>query len=431
METPPYIYGIDDRPPFHYGLLYGLQWAFITFPAVIIAATLCGAALNLGLAESIRFLRLALLTTGLFTLLQTLWGHRYPLVDGPSTAVVLTVILLAPQGLAAIQGGMILGGMLLILIVLSRQLERIFRLFTPNVVGVILMLIALGLLPPLLKMLTGIDEGHPQGESPILLISLGLIFLIAVLNGRLKGFLKTVSMLVGMMAGSLVFLFLGRLGWQGVATASWVSFSTRWIVSVPGITWPAAVGFACAYLAVIVNTLGSLQGVAAMTDESRLPGAMGRGILLNGVEGITCGLLGVVGATVSFSFSPGVILLNRVASRFVLSYCGMILVLAAFLPKLTALLALVPAPVVGAALCVAMGGQIGAGMEIIASKKIASRDYFVVGLPLLLGTLVGFFPSGLMESLPDFSRVFLGNSLIVGIVSVLLMEHLIYPRAED
>ena len=127
----------------------------------------------------------------------------------------------------------------------------------------------------------------------------------------------------------------------------------------------------------------------------------------------------------SFSFSPGVILVNRVASRYVLSYCGMILLLATFIPKLTALLALVPAPVVGAALCVAMGGQIGAGMDIIASKKITSRDYFVVGLPLILGTLVGFFPSALTESLPAFSRVFLGNSLIVGIVSVLFMEHLI------
>src|SRR4030042_7115504 len=97
--------------------------------------------------------------------------------------------------------------------------------------------------------------------------------------------------------------------------------------------------------------------------------------------------------------SPGVILVNRVASRFAIAYCGVILVVAAFIPKLAALLALVPSPVVGAALCVAMGGQVGVGIAMVASKKMTSRDYFVVGIPLLLGHLVGFLRLNLSDSL--------------------------------
>jgi uracil permease len=409
MEKPSYLYDIDDQPPLHLGILYGLQWAFITFPSAIIAVAICGAALNLGLEGGIRFLQLTLLTTGLFTFIQTSWGHRYPLVEGPSTAVMLTFILLAPFGLPAIQGGTIIGGILLVITVLSNQLGRVLRLFTPNVVGVILMLIAFGLLPPLLRFLTGVNDAHPQGEASIMVISLGLVLFIATLSYRLKGFWKTLSMLLGMIVGSLVFLLLGRLNWQSLAMASWISFSTRWIESAPGFYWPAAIAFACAYLAVIVNSLGSLQGIAAITDKERLPVATRRGILINGVAGISCGLLGVVG-TVSYSMSPGVILVNRVASRWAVTYCGIILLMAAFLPKLAALLALVPAPVVGTALCVAMGGQVGAGIAIIASKGVTSRDYFVVGLPLLLGTMVGFFPRSLFDTLPGYSQVFLGNT---------------------
>ena len=429
MEKPSYIYDIDDHPPFHYGIIYGLQWAFITFPIVIIATTLCGSALNLDIEGSIRFLQLVALTTGLFTFVQTLWGHRYPMVDGPSTALILTFILLAPYGLPAIQGGMMVGGILLIIIVLSKQLDRVIRLFTPNVVGVILMLIAFGLLPPLLRFLTGVDDAHPQGEAVTVMISFALILFIATLAYRLKGFLKTISILLGMIAGSLIFLSMGRLSLQDLATASWISFSTRWVESAPGVYWPAVVALACAYLAVIVNSVGSLQGIASITDKERLPVATRRGILVNGIEGIVCGLFGVVGGTVSFSNSPGVILVNRVASRYAVAYCGIILLLAAFVPKLAALLALVPAPVVGAALCVAMGGQIGAGIAIIASKEIGPRDYFVVGLPVLLGTMVGFFPRSLFEVLPGFSQVFLGNSLIVGIVIVLLMEHILWRES--
>jgi len=425
VEKLSYLYEIDAFPPLHRGVLYGLQWAFIAFPSTIIAASICGSAFDLSVQAGIRFLQLTLLTTGLFTLIQTLWGHRYPLLEGPSTAVILTYILLAPFGLPVIQGGTIIGGILLIIMVLSKQLERVLRLFTPNVVGVILMLIAFGLLPAMLRFLTGVDDRHPQGQALTTIISLTLVLFVATLSYRLKGFWKTISILLGMIVGSFVFLLLGRLNWQSLTKASWFSFSGPWVESTPSLYWPAAFAFACAYLAVMVNSLGSLQGIAAITDKGRLTVATRRGILVNGIGGMVCGLLGVVG-TVSYGMSPGVILVSRVASRYAVTYCGVILLMAAFFPKLAALLALVPDSVVGAVFCVAMGGQIGTGISIIASKEITSRDYFVVGLPVLLGTLVGFFPRSLFDTLPGFFQVFLANSLIVGIVTVLLLEHFLW-----
>ena len=47
MQEPPYLYDIDDHPPFHYGVLYGLQWALIMFPSAIIAASISEADLGL------------------------------------------------------------------------------------------------------------------------------------------------------------------------------------------------------------------------------------------------------------------------------------------------------------------------------------------------------------------------------------------------
>jgi uracil permease len=424
MSETRYLYDLDDHPPLHYALLYGLQWAFIMFPGIIIAATLSAGSLDLNIRDEIRFLQFTLLTAGLFTIAQTLWGHRYPLLEGPATALTLTFILLAPFGLPAIQGGMILGGAILIATVFSQQLDRLAKLFTPNVVGVILMLIALGLLKPLIGFMTGSHEGRPEGEVEIFLISLALTLFIATLSYRLKGFGQTVSILVGMISGTLLFLLLGRLHWRSLADASWISFSNQWISSTPSFYWPAVIAFACAYLAVMVNTLGSIEGVAKITDSERLPGAIRWGILVNGIAGISCGVLGVVG-TVAYSSSPGVILANRVASRYAVTYCGVILLMAAFVPKLAALLSLIPAPVVGAALCAAMGAQIGVGISMVTSRKPASRDYFVVGIPVLLGTLVGFLPQDLIHSLPGSLQVFMANGLIVGVSLVLLLEHLL------
>lgn len=424
MGKPQYIYDIDDHPPAKLAILYGLQWAIITFPSFVIMATLTSHALNMNLDQEVRFLQLLLLTSGFFSAAQTLWGHRYPLLDGPSTALLLTFIILAPYGIETIQGGTIFGGALLILLVLSGQLKRAVTYATPNVVGVILMLIAFTLLPYLTRTMIGAGNDHPHGELRVFLISLTLVLLIAALSHRLTGFWKTLALLLGMLLGTAVFSFLGFLDWQQLITASWVSIPKRWAFGLPSFYWPGLLAFAAAYLALLVNSLGSLHGIANITDTARLPSAISRGILFNGLGGIVSGLLGIVG-TVSYSFSPGVVLANRVASRFTITYCGVILIIAAFAPKIAALLALVPAPVVGAVLCVAMGAQIGAGLSIIAAGGITSRDYYVVGLPVLLGTMVGYLPEPLIASMHAAFRVFLGNGLIVGILLVLLLEHVL------
>ncbi|MBN2032945.1 MAG: purine/pyrimidine permease [Deltaproteobacteria bacterium] len=424
MKTE-YVFDIDDRLPLKYAFLYGMQWAFIMFPALIIAATLCAESLPNGQIDKVRFLQFTLLTSGFFTVIQTLWGHRYPLLEGPATALMLAFVLLAPLGLRPIQAGMMIGGGLLILTVLSGQLDRVTGLFTPNVTGVILMLIALGLLRPLMGFMIGAGMTPSHGEGRVFLISVGLVLFMATLSHRLQGFLKTISILIGMFLGSLLFHFLGPLEWQKVSAASWVSLSPQWVPSIPRFHWAAAVAFACAYLAVMANTLGSLQGISAITDPHRLPHAASKGMFVTGAAGIVCGLFGVVG-TVSYSMSPGVILANRVASRFAVTSCGIVLVLAAFLPKLAAFISLVPGPVVGSALCVGLGGQVGVGISAVACRQLTSRDYFVVGLPVILGTLTGFLPNAVFSLLPPSLQVFVANSLIVGIFLVLLLEHLLF-----
>lgn len=420
---PNYIYNLDDHPPIRHALLYGFQWAMIMFPGLIIAANLSVEAFPAGTLDKVYCLQMTLLLSGLFTLLQALWGHRYPLLEGPSTALMLAFILVAPLGLPTIQGGMILGAVLLILTVLSRQLDRVIVLFTPNVVGVILMLVSLGLIRPLIGFMTG----GSSTEGGIFLVSLLLVLLIAGLSHWLQGFWRTVSILLGMALGSVLFYVLGRLSLNELTGAPWLSSSLFRVPSSPGFHWQAVIAFACAYLAVMVNSLGSLQGIAVITDEQRLKASIRRGLLFNGFAGVCCGVFGIVG-TVSFSMSPGVVLVFRVASRYAVGYCGVILFAAAFLPKLAALLSLVPSPVVGAALCVGLGGQIGIGISTVASKPLASRDYFVVGIPLLLGTLVGFLPQTLFDALPGSLQIFVANSLITGIFLVLFLEHVLLRK---
>ncbi|MFB3818494.1 MAG: uracil-xanthine permease family protein [Candidatus Methylomirabilales bacterium] len=432
MAGECFFYGVDERPPLWRGLLYGLQWALIMFPAVMMVAAIAAEALQLSGAARTAFFQRMLLLAGSATLLQALVGHRYPIQEGPATALLLTFVILAPQGLPAIQGGFLCGGLLLFAIGRLGWMGRLRRYFTPNVVGVILLLIALTLIPHLLPRLTGVTVERPAGEGSVFAASLLCILLIAVLASRLRGFLQTTALMLGVAAGSVAFWAWGRVDLGPVGRAPWLAVPAGLFAGAPQFSPSGVLSSLLAYLAVAVNAVGSIQGVASVTGARDVARRTDRGLALTGLAGVAAAGLGVVG-TVGYSTSPGVILVSRVASRYPVAACGGFLVLAGLVSRLSALLAAVPAAVVGAALCVALASQIGAAITAITAsgRSLAGRDYLVVGLPALLGTLVAAAPAHFFAGLPAMLGTIVGNGLVLGILLVLVLEHVVMPRRAE
>ena len=424
MADQPFLYSLDERPPLWRTTIYGLQWALIMFPALVIIASIGTEVLHLSVEERVSFFQKILLLSGGFTFLQTMIGHRYPLQEGPATALLLTFVVLAPQGLGAIQGGFLFGGLILLATGLFRWMRRLGSYFTPNVVGVILMLIAFTLIPFLLPRLIGVTAEHPQGEAGVFGAALALILLIAILASRLGGFLRSTAVILGIVIGSIGFWFWGRMDLRPVQEASWLSLPGGLWMGMPRFSLPALVSSALAYIAVAVNSLGSIHGVGGVVGAEGIAGRVDRGLAVTGLAGVAASVLGVVG-TVSYSTSPGVILVTGVASRHAQAMCGLVLIVAAFVPRLSALLAAVPPTVVGSALCVALGSQIGAGITAITAggRSLAARDYLVVGLPVMIGTLVAAVPPAFFAGFPAWLGTILGNGLVLGIILVLILEH--------
>ena len=166
-----FLYQLDEVPPIHKNLIYGLQWVMIKIPSIVIFSTLCSVALGLDPAARISFSQRLLIVTGLMTLLQSLKGHRYPVVEGPSSALLLSFLVLAPYGLPAIEGGLIIGGLLLMAVGKFKWFKWLAPFFNSNVIGVILMLVAMTLLPFTAALLIGIVVttliGIPMGVTHI------------------------------------------------------------------------------------------------------------------------------------------------------------------------------------------------------------------------------------------------------------------------
>jgi uracil permease len=432
MDEHSFHYHLNEAPPFFKNLAYGLQWIIVTIPSIIVFSALGSAALHLDPAGHVSFSQRLLLMTGLMTLLQSLKGHRLPIVEGPSSALVLTFIILAPGGLPAIEGGLIIGGLLLVAIGAFRWFRWLSTFFTPNVVGVILILVPTTLLPFITPMLIGVGETSPNGNVGVWGISLFVIIWVSLLSNWLRGFFQTTAMLAGIVLGFLFFFIQGKVSMTMVKEASWFALPSPLLGEWPSFSISTILPFLFTYLAVMINTVGSIQGVSEMVTKENLENRIHRGIAFTGLSGMASACLGVMGM-VSHATSPGVILISRVASRYVLTMSGIIMVFCAFLPKLWAFLAAIPLSVIASVLFVIFASQFIAGINTIMTdkKKIERREYFTVGLPILLGASVSLLPKPFLQLFPSSLASVFGNGLVVGILSSLLCEHLFFRKGKN
>ena len=425
------LYTLDERPPPVRSLLYAVQWLLIVLPLVTVTANLMAGFLGMDTAASTALFQRFLLTVGLVTAVQSLWGHRYPLIDGPSAALLLSVAVLAGEGVEAVAGGMLAGGVLLAVMGGLGIVHRIQPLFTDRVVGVVLLLISTTLLPFLYPMVIGMGPTSPDGDPATLAAAHFIMFAIVLISYWGKGHFKNLSVFIGILAGYGLMAALGKVALPDLAALPWFALPDPLVT--PGIrfTLGGVLSFVLAYLAVLINGLGSYYSVAEVVGREKLDRRIERGIAFTGLGGILSALFGVVG-TVSYSLSPGVILVTRIGSRWPVFWCGILLVALSFLQKLSSLLASVPHAVVGAALFVTLAAQMGVGISVIVrgSRVLDIRDYIVVGLPLLLGTTASMLPARFLALFPDATRSLLGNGLIVGIVVVMVLEHGVLRRSK-
>jgi len=423
------IYALDDTPPWPRSLIYGLQWAIVFLPILTIFSAISSEYLGLYGGEKILFFQRILIMTGGVMIFQTLWGHRYPLLDGPASALLLSFIVLAPHGISAIQGGMMSGGLLLVMLSVFGFIRHGEPLFTDNVIGVILILVPITLLPYLAPMAIGEQGSYPYGEPSVFGISVLVIVSIALLSNWLTGFLKTVSLFLGIILGTLLMCALGRMDFSGVKEACWFSLPQPFFPGLPRFSISSTITFLVAYVAVIINGVGSIYSIGEVVGREGMATRVGRGIGFTGFGGLMAGALGVMG-TVSYSSSPGVVLVTRVGSRFAVTVCGVFLLSLAFFPKFLAMLVSFPTSVVGAAMITAMAAQIGAGISAItrSGQALDGRDYMVIGIPMLMGGIVSILPEPFFQTFPATVHALLKNGLVVGIVLVLLLEHLLLRR---
>ena len=417
-------YGIDDRPKPTAQLIFGLQWLAVSVPAILIIGKVVA---DLYGGPAIPYLQKLFLITALVLLVQLYLGHRLPLVVGPSTVLLIGILASLDAGFGAIKSSLLIGGLILAGVAAAGLFKHLERLFTPRVIAVVLMLIAFTLAPVILGLI--IDGGGTAPPSHAFLFALAFTMILFILNGYLKGIWRSTLALWAIIIGSLAYVSVFGavpLPPEGTAPLA-LPADVLAPLAVPDAGVLAA--FLICFLALAINDLGSIRSVGGLLSADNMSGRVDRGVAVTGLGNALSGLAGVIGP-VNFSLSPGIIAATRCASRFALVPAAVILALMAASPLSIGYLSSIPGPVIGVVLAFVMVSQISAGL-MLGQENSAVRtfeDGLIMGVPLLLGTIVSFLPSSVAAEFPATVRPLITNGFVVGIVAVLIMEHLVYRQ---
>ena len=422
-------------PPMGQAAPLGLQHVLAMFasnvtPSIIVAGA---AGLQFGGAEQVYLIQMAMLFAGIATLFQTVGfgpvGARLPIMQGTSFAFVGVLAgIAATQGLGVALTSCIIGG--LIHFALGSVIANIRYLFPPLVTGLVILAIGLYLVPVGIKYAAGgAADFQMAAESfgslmhwtvalTVIVVALGFKFMT-------KGILSNAAILLGLIAGYIVAYMFGMVNFAAVGKASWVTG----LQTLPygfEFNLGAVIGVTLVSIVSAVETVGDTSATAKAgagreaTDEE-ISGATYADGLGTAVAGVFGGL-----PNTSFSQNVGIVGMTGIMSRHVVTIAGAIMVLCGLVPKIGAIIASMPLPVLGGGVIVMFGMVAAAGLNVLSEIKMSRRNMIIIALSLSIGLGFNLVPSA-VQYLPGIWKT-LATSAVAPTAFLAIILNQILPE---
>lgn len=425
-------YPVDSKPPFGLTLLLAAQHLLAALGGIIAVPLVIGNVLKLPTPDTIVLVNAALLVSGIVTIIQCRGigpiGLRLPSVMGTSFTFVAAALAIgfSEHGVAGILGASLVGS--LVMIIGSFFMPYVRKLFPPVVTGVVVMMIGLSLIPVAVDWFAGGQKGDPHYADPAnLAMATFVLILVVILVQWGKGIFSAAAIVIGMMVGYVVALALGWINFDAVKNAD--------LVAIPqplhfGLAFPISgiIGMSIAYLVTIVESSGNFLALGNAT-QTEITGKHLRGGVL--CDGLGSALAAIMSTTPFSSFAQniGVISLTGVASRYVVTVMGVLLVLAGIFPWLGALIVSIPSPVLGGAGLMMFAMIIAAGIQMLDKVERSKRNGLIIAISIGCGLAVTTRPE-LLDKLPSFFKEIFGSGITVGSILALVLN-LVLPEDKE
>ncbi|MDX3071538.1 nucleobase:cation symporter-2 family protein [Streptomyces sp. NPDC088354] len=428
-SRPP-VHPVDEVLPPARLAAFGLQHVLAMYAGAVAVPLIVGGALKLSPADLAYLITADLLICGIATLLQCVgwwrFGVRLPIMQGCTFAAVSPMVLIGQDGgLPAIYGSVIVAGLAMVL--LAPVFGRLLRFFPPVVTGTVILVIGLSLLPVAGNWVAGGAGSADFGAPRNIALAAAVLLAILLIQRFAPDVLARVAVLAGIAAGTAAAVPLGFTDFGAVRDADWLGISTPFHFGTPTFQGAAVVSMLVVALVTMTETTGDIIAVGELTGRRAEPGRLADGLRADGVSTVLGGIFNTFPYT-AYAQNVGLVGLTRVRSRWVVATAGGILVLLGLLPKLGAVVAAIPAPVLGGAGLVMFGTVAASGLRTLAGVDFhGTANLMVVAVSLGVGLLPVGVPT-VYERFPDWFRTVMDSGISAGCVTAialnLLFNHL-------
>ena len=426
------IYRLDGRVPLAKAIPFGLQHILAMFVSNLAPITIIAGAAQPALdqAQVAILLQNAMFVAGIATMIQlySIWkiGSRLPIVMGVSfTFVAVLSAIAGTYGYEYVIGAVLIGGIFEGTMGLLSKYWR--KIITPVVAASVVTAIGLSLFTVGARSFGG-GYADDFGSAQNLLLGFITLMVCLLWNIFAKGYLKQLSVLVGMIVGYIIAIFMGKVDLSVLMSGGIVSFP-HFLPFMPKFHLGAIISACIIFLVSAAETIGDTSAMVSGGLDREITGEEIRGSLAcDGYASSISGLFGCPPVT-SFSQNVGLIAMTKVVNRFTIMTGAAAMILAGLLPPVGNFFSSLPQAVLGGCTIMMFGSIMASGVQMISKCGFSQKNITIVSLSLAIG--VGFTAaseSGIWGIFPATIQTVFGGNVVAVVFVVAILLSLLLPE---
>ena len=457
-ELMPEAYDFNGKLSLKQAIPLGLQHVMAMFVGYLTPLLIITGACGIGAGSEYASIQVALLQNamiiaGIVTLIQLFSigpvGGKVPIIMGTSSGfigVFSSITLFLCGGVfdyGLFMGSSFIGG--LFETVVGAFIMRLRSFFPSVVTGTVVLSIGLSLISVGINSFGGGNGAKDFGSLENLFLAFVVLIVILFVKHWTKGYLSSSSILIGIIVGYIVAAIMGCvlphtavnaegveytkswvLNWNKVAEAKWIAIP-KFMPVKPVFYLRAILPVVFMFVVTAVETVGDISGVMVggvgreATDKE-----LSGGVMCDGLGSSLAALFGVLPNT-SFSQNVGLVAMTKVVNRIALASGAVFLILCGLIPKLGALISIMPQSVLGGAAVMMFSSIIVSGIQLITKEPLDARRLSIVSVALGVGYGMGVSPAILAHT-PQAVQLMFGESGIVPAAFVAILLNIILPK---
>ncbi len=402
----------------------GIQHVLAMYAGAVIVPLIVGAGIGLTGEQLTYLVSIDIMMCGIATFLQVyqnkFFGIGLPVVLGCTFTAVGPIIAIGNQySVGSIYGAIIASGF--IVVVIAKYFSKLVKFFPPVVTGSVVTVIGVTLIPVAMNNLAGGQGSSDFGAVENVLLGFGTLLFILAIFRFFNGFIRSIAILLGILAGTLAASFMGMVDFSAVKEASWFHLPKLFFIETPEFHLMPIVTMTLVAVVSLVESTGVYFALSDICEKKINEHDIARGYRSEGIAIVLGGMFNAFPYT-TFSQNVGLLQLSGVKSKNIIYTAAGMLVLLGLVPKIGAFTTIIPSSVLGGAMVAMFGMVIASGIKMLGQVDFSSQEnLLIVACSVGLGLGVTVVPE-MFGDLPASLRILTDSGIVLGSLTAVLLN---------